>query len=221
MNTLVEKFLERPKSQKIAFWIASLTLLTFLYWQYFYAGKNKELVELTEKRDSLSTQIAHERRLAQSLPAYRRDIKALEGKLNSALKQLPNKREIPGLLSAIATLAKDAGLQVFRFAPRPDVLMNFYAAVPADLEVRGTYHQIATLFDEIADLTRVVNITDVMMKNPKGVEEESSTEIEGKCSVTTFRYLEEDERTQVEQSQDDVKKRRKKVVKKTTGGEEE
>ena len=221
MSAIIDRFLERPKSQKIGLWIGTLAFITFIYWQYFYSGLNKQYIELTEKRDTLGTQIAHERRLAQSLPAYRKEIKALEGKLEGALQQLPNRREIPGLLSAIATLAKDAGLQVYRFAPRPDVVMNFYAAVPSDLEVRGTFHQIATFFDEIAGMTRVVNITDVVMKNPKGVEDEAATEVEAKCAITTFRYLDEDERSEVQQKEEDVKKRRKGAKKVPNAKEEE
>jgi len=219
MNRFFEMFMERPKNQKIGFWIGSLVFVIFVYWQYFYSPATHELEQLQEKRDQLSAEISHEQRLAANLGNFRRQIKDLQAKLDVALKQLPPQREIPGLLSSISSLAKDAGLQVRRFATRPDVVMDFYAAVPTDVEVVGDFHQIATFFDEVAGLSRIVNVSDVTIKNPKGVEEEANATVEGSCSVTTFRYLDESERVKKEEtSSDQSGKRRKPSTKKAGGG---
>lgn len=194
--------------------MGSIVFVTFIFWQYFYKAQSEELAELEEKLQSLETQIANEQRLAQSLDSFRKEIKNLEARLESALKQLPDKREIDSLLGSVATLAKDAGLQVTRFAPKPDVTMDFYAAVPVDVALKGTYHQIATFFDEVAGLSRIVNVSDVVLKNPQGVEEEAHVEVEGGCTVTTFRYLDESERVSAEEPEAGPKKKGKAKKKK-------
>ena len=84
--------------------------------------------------------------------------------------------------------------------------------MPVSLEVRGTYHQIATFFDETAGLSRVVNVNNVVLSNPTGVEERSAVRLDAKCSVTTFRYLDPSERIDTESREKDTKKR--KAVKK-------
>lgn len=211
MSAFLDKVLERPKSQLIGIWIGSLAVITFVFWQYFYSVKSRELVETEDKRDSLNTQISQEQRLASSLPKFRKEVKALRGKKEFALKQLPERREIPGLLDSIATLAKTSGLEVKRFAPKTDVIMDFYAAVPVQVEMRGTYHQIATFFDELSGLSRIVNVNDIKLTNPQGVEEDANVQVDSSCTITTFRYLEENERVQIDSAKDDKKKHKDKA----------
>lgn len=215
MHPLVERFLERPLSHKIGLWITSLAFLCFVFWQYFYKPKYEEYVELEGKLENLNASIANEQRLANSLPKFRKEIKNLEAKLEIALKQLPEQREIPALIDSIAILARDAGLEVRRIATKSDVTREYYAAVPSELSVRGTYHQIATFYDEVANLSRIVNINNVIIIDPRGVEESAAVKIDSTCDVTTFRYLEESERIQVPDKEDKPKKKRGKTAKKT------
>ena len=212
MSALVENILNRSRGQKIAIWAATIALLCYLFWQYFYSGQNKELTELEEKKESLSAQVSHERRLAADLGKFRQELKVLQSRLDVALMQLPDSREIPGLLESVAALAKDSGLEVLKFVPGADSLREFYAEVPVNLEIRGTYHQFATFFDEIAGLSRIVNINNVVLGNPTGVEEQSGIRLDAKCAATTFRYLDPSERIETESRDEDVKKR--KAVKK-------
>lgn len=219
MHPLVERFLERPLSQKIGFWVASIAFFCFIYWQYFYKPRYQEYVELKDKIENLNASIANEQRLAASLPKFRKEIKTLEAKLEIALKQLPEQREIPALIDSIAILAKDAGLEVRRIATKSDVVREYYAAVPSELSLRGTYHQIATFYDEVANLSRIVNINNVTMIDPRGVEESAAVKIDSICDVTTFRYLEESERIEIpgkeETKGEKAKKKRGKTGKKT------
>ncbi|MCB0310797.1 MAG: type 4a pilus biogenesis protein PilO, partial [Bdellovibrionales bacterium] len=178
----------------------------------------QEVSRLTEKVDGLNAQVSHEQRLANNLSKFRREIKSLEGKLEVALKQLPEKKEIPGLLESVATLAKDSGLEVTRFAPRPELQRDFYAAVPVDIDLRGTFHQVATFFDEIAGMSRIVNVNNVVLKDPQGVEGEAHVKVEVGCVVTTFRYIEPSERVAQIERQSDKKKRKGK--KKTRNADE-
>jgi len=60
---------------------------------------------------------------------------------------LPDTKEIPDLLSNISSLGREAGLDVVQFKQRPEKFEEFYAEVPVDILVRGTYHQVASFFD--------------------------------------------------------------------------
>lgn len=213
MSALLENILNRSRGQKVAIWLGTLALLCYLFWQYFYSSRSAELAELEQKKEALSAQVSHERRLAADLGKFRQELKVLQSRLDVALKQLPDSREIPGLLESVAALAKDSGLEVLRFVPGTDNLKDFYAEVPVQIDIRGTYHQMATFFDEIAGLSRVVNVNNVVLGNPTGVQEQSSVRLDAKCSVTTFRYLDPSERIDTESQADDTKKR--KAAKKT------
>lgn len=209
MNPYIEKFMERPKSHKIAFWIASIVFVTFIFWQYFYAGLSERHTKLEEDLVSKQTEKVNEQRLANDLPRVREVVKDLEAKLKEAISQLPDKKEIPDLLQSISDLAVDAGLEISLFKPRPEVFKDFYAEVPVSVSVEGTYHQIATFFDEVGRLQRIVNISEIGMKEPRVEKGSPLVKSKTSCTATTFRYLDESERIKAPEEQAKKGKRRK------------
>ncbi|MBX7143745.1 MAG: type 4a pilus biogenesis protein PilO [Oligoflexia bacterium] len=207
MNPLLQNFMERPTSQKVAFWVGSILLLSFLFWQYFYSPQLSEQEKLASKIEDLQSKIGHERRLAANLSKFRKEVEELDVKLKFALQELPDEREIPDLLANISTLARDAGLEVNLFKPSPEVFREFYAEVPVKVAVTGSFHQVATFFDEVGRLPRIVNINQVSMVEPK-IGEDRIT-IASECVATTFRYLDEAERIKAPGESDSKKRRRK------------
>lgn len=192
MHPIIENFLERPNGQKAAFFVGSLGFLGFVFWTYFYGPVNTEIQGLEEEVQTLQTQIVNEQRLANNLSKFRVEVKDLDAKLNFALQELPDKREIPDLLSSISNLARDAGLEVKLFKPRPENIRDFYAEVPVEVSVTGTFHQVATFFDEVGQLSRIVNINNIYLREP--VIGPSLVTINADCVATTFRYLDDSER---------------------------
>ena len=194
MHPVVENFVERPLSQQIMIWVGSIAVIGLLWWVYFYSPKLEEFTKLEEDRDRLETQVSHEQRLARNLPRFRKEVKELDIKLKGALKELPDKKEIPDLLTKVSRLARDAGLEVQLFKPKPVAIREFYEEVPVDIAVQGGFHQVATFFDEVGHLSRIVNIQKIAMDEPKVSDE--SVQVTVNCNATTFRYLQDHERVQ-------------------------
>jgi type IV pilus assembly protein PilO len=209
MNELIENFMGRPKGQRILICLVVLSAFLAIYWQYFYSARLSELNRAKEQVSRLQTQIASQRRIAGNLAGFQKEVAVLQQQLNLALDQLPDSREIPGLLNSIATLARDNGLDVKRFAPQGDVLREFYAEVPVQVEIVGTFHQLASFFHEIANLSRIVNITQIKIGKPRGFfEERNVMTLDAEAMITTFRYLEEDERPKLVEETSQGRRRR-------------
>lgn len=207
MHPALEEFLERPKSHIAAAWLGSFALIALLYWQYSFRAQEKEYSAQEEKVEQLTQKILDEKRRARNLTKLKEKIKELDINLKIALQELPDKREIPDLLSSISNLARDAGLEVVLFRPGAEMAKDFYAEVPVAISVQGTYHQVATFFDEVGQLSRVVNINQISMRDPQ-IEPEA-VEVKTDCVATTFRYLDESERVQLENKDDGGKRRRR------------
>lgn len=207
MHPIIENFMERPLSHKIVAWVVSLIVPVALFWLYVYKDKLAEARKLDQEYDRLTSQINHERRVARNLGRVKEAVKDLEVKLKVALKELPDSREIPELLSSISDLARRSGLEIALFKPNPENLRDFYAEVPVSMSVSGTYHQVATFFDEVGHLARIVNINRIRMQSPEITPERVSIQTE--CTATTFRYLEEYERIQVEEQKKQSQRRRR------------
>ncbi len=108
--------------------------------------------------------------------------------MQDALTQLPNKKEIPTLLTNLATLARDNGLEVTTFTPRGEVNKGFYAEVPASLDLVGTYHQVAQFAEAVSKLSRIVNLSDLSFTGPTVQGDVAVLKVKSK--VTTFRFVE-------------------------------
>jgi len=72
--------------------------------------------------------------------------------------------------------------------PKGENNRGFYAEVPIEIEFTGNYHQVATFFDRIAKLDRIVNVGDISMTVNRENLLGTTLKVSGKA--TTFRFLE-------------------------------
>jgi type IV pilus assembly protein PilO len=193
MHPVIESFLERPTSHKVLFWVGTLALVVLLFWQYLLKADLHARDSLNDKVLNLQAQIQDLRRIARDLPKFRAETADLDKKLEVVLRQLPDQKEIENLLKSVSVLAVDTGLEVIKFNPGGEVKRDFFAEEPVEIELRGTFHQLATFFDEVGHVPRIVNIRDVAIKIEMETKEEVL--IRATCIATTFRYLEEQEQT--------------------------
>ena len=131
-----------------------------------------------------------------NLDRARAEVAKLNGDLGSAIAQLPDTKEIPDLLSNISSLGRESGLDIIQFKQRPEQFEDFYAAVPVDILVRGTYNQVTTFFDKVSRMARIVNVTSVAIKNMAQPQNEGVI-LDTSCAAVTFRFLDEAERGRI------------------------
>ena len=127
--------------------------------------------------------------MAANLSQFEKEIEGLEAELKIALRQLPDSKELPGLLTDVSTLGKKAGLEFKAFRPRTEVNRGFYAEVPIEIEFTGGYHQVAMFFDRVSKLDRIVNIGDLKVDVAREGLNDTMLKVSGRA--TTFRFVEE------------------------------
>lgn len=132
---------------------------------------------------------------ASTVPERQKEVEELERELLLAIRRLPDEKEIPQLLSSISTLGRESGLDILIFRQKPEGYQEFYAEVPVEMQVRGTYHQVARFFDRVRKLDRIVNVTNIVLRDPEVVGDDLTLEVNSQ--VTTFRFLSEPERAKL------------------------
>lgn len=208
MNSFLESFSEWPIHYKLAAWLGSLLFLSYVFWQYLYKAPAEELQRLNDKVESMEIQMTRERMLVRNLPLVRSEVQNLDRQLLQALRELPNKQETSQLLDSISDLARDAGLTIEVFKELGTTAKEFYGQKSVSLTVGGSFHQVATFFDEVGGLSRIVNINEVQMKNPAAGAE--GMNLATSCTATTFWYLSEEERAEQKRAEEKAKKRSRK-----------
>jgi type IV pilus assembly protein PilO len=146
------------------------------------------LSELKETRGRLEAKLQEDQRIADNLPKFRAEFEKMQDKLDLALAELPNQKEIPTLLTNIASLAKDNGLDVLLFRPGGEINKGFYAEVPVQLKLVGSYHEVAMFFYHVGNMSRIVNINNLNMGGAKADGGRNLLAVD--CLATTFRFIE-------------------------------
>lgn len=187
MNPKIEKVLGLPAYQRflIVFVIAVAIVAAFYFM--VYEGLREEQQRLEQQRESAQTVLQRNQRIANNLDAYRADYNNLLVQLEEALGELPLDKEIPTLLTKIASLAQEKGLDIVRFRPLAEVPRGFYAEVPVELRLAGSYHQAALFFDAVSKMERIVNIKGLKLGGAREVDGRTALNID--CSAITFRFL--------------------------------
>lgn len=188
MNPRVEWFLRRPAYQRALMMLAVMVLVAVAFVFALYLPKDEELTNLQKENQRVLAKLQEDRRIAADLPRFKAEYQKMRQQLDQALTELPNEKEIPSLLTTIASLAKENGLDVLRFKPGAERPQGFYAEVPVDLKLNGTYHQVAKFFYDVGDLPRIVNIGKVSMAPARGTGDDNKLSVD--CLAVTFRFLE-------------------------------
>ena len=195
MNELFERFFELESRQRMMAAGAALVLIFGLYWYFIYSGRRAETLQVMAKISELRQQRDSKQKLVANISQLQETVRDLGAQLKEAEAQLPDSKEIPDLLSSISSAGRDSGLEVVSFRQRQEQLRDFYAEVPVDVSVRGNYHEVATFFDRVGKLDRIVNVGDIVMQTPRREGDEMI--VDTLCSATTFRFLDEHEREEI------------------------
>lgn len=165
-----------------------LTVGIFIY--FFYWPKFEKIASLKTDLTKLEQKLKTAKRNAEDLKKFQAKMKEAEAQFNMAMKKLPEKEEIPSLLTAISDSGQAVGLDFLLFEPKAEKKKEFYAELPVAMSLRGDYHNLAIFFDQVARLNRIVNIEDIQMSLAKG-KGASTRELTAKCTAVTYKFIDE------------------------------
>ncbi len=191
MDPQVEKILKLPTKQKVLILVLVVIIEAAALVWFLYLPKHKALLGLRAELTKLNADIEDKTRIASNVPKLQKEYDQLNVELAQALTELPNSKEIPSLLTNITSHGKSAGLEFLVFRPKPEVAKDFYAEVPVDIVVAGSYFSVANFFAQVSSLPRIVNITNVAFSDIKNVNNRMTTKVT--CLATTFRFLDKKE----------------------------
>ncbi len=172
--------------------IGAIFILAVLLLGYMLAWKPKkpELDTAKAEEQKLLVTLEKKARKAANLDAYKAQLVEMEQSFGAMLRKLPNKTEVPSLLTDISQQGSGAGLDQKLFQPSAQVNKDFYAELPIKMRLTGSFHAIGAFVSGIAALPRIVTLHDVHIRPlSKGASDQLQLDVTAK----TYRYLDEDE----------------------------
>jgi type IV pilus assembly protein PilO len=165
-----------------------VVLMAALYWHVWYQPYAEEMTALQEKIHAKRQTVEKHRQIAAKLDTFKEQVSDLEAKLHVLLRELPESREIPGMIRQISDVGVRTGLQISLIKPQPEQRKEFYAEIPIQVRVKGQYHAVGRFFDDLAHLERIISVNGIQIE---------ATSQETQCLATTFRFLDEAEANEV------------------------
>jgi type IV pilus assembly protein PilO len=171
--------------QRIIVCVVTFVLLSAGYVYFLYMPRQKEMKQLENELTTLETRLVSYKQKASALVKYEKMMAQAQARFNLAMKALPDKKEIPSLLTGISRSGSNAGLEFHLFQPKAEVQKEFYAEIPVAVKVQGRYHELSTFFDLVSRLYRIVNINDISIKSRS-----KSDGLEASCNAVTYMFVE-------------------------------
>ena len=192
MALTMDSILKLSKSKKILILVGILSIMTGLYFHSFFLPRREELKILDDDLNKLVKELNQSKAITRDYQKFKEQVAKLNEELKNALTQLPNEKEIPEILRNIASLGKESNLEFTLFKPKAEEPKQFYANVPIELTVSGSYHSTGTFFDKVGKLPRIINVVDFNMTRAKEVKGkvESEVLVKTSCLVHTYRSIE-------------------------------
>jgi len=217
MAITLDDIKKMPPKRKALIIVVFFLLLGGIDYSLFLQSSIEKKGTLETKLSEIQIQVAEKERLAAQKEKYVREVNALKETLRIALTKLPDQREIPGLLYAVAQAGKDSGIDFILFEPKqsgakpPDkkapeqpgdkkptytkgaaqkqVEEKFYDEIPVKVTVTGGFHSIVIFFEKVAKLPRIINIEDISMSDGKDIKGRGRY-INTSCMIKTYMFLE-------------------------------
>ncbi len=197
MEQLIERIAKAPLGAKVGVVAAVVVVLTAL--NFFVVAIpafgapiddiEKKIKRTDQDQRRLDNDLIEKTAIANNLNQFRREKELLEQKLSEALAELPEEKRIDELLQLFQERARKSGLEITTIEPQATVAEGFYARIPIAMTVTGNFHEIATFFDSLGRLRRIVNVSNIVMDNPKDVS--GKVVVNAKFLVTTFMFVEQ------------------------------
>lgn len=172
--------------------IVAAILICLLVWAggYYFILKDKqaELTKLEQKEVELKQIFEIKQAKAVNLEAYKEQLAEMRVMFSSMLEQLPKKSEVPDLLVDITRTGLINGLEFELFKPEGERPVDFYAELPIQMTVTGTYHQFGEFVSGVAALPRIVTLHDISM----GPMNQATGKMTMNITAKTYRYFDDD-----------------------------
>ena len=167
-----------------------LVLVGLGYW-FLWSDQIAEIDQAKAKEQELRQTFLAKKAQAVKIDAYKQQMIDIEKTFGALLKQLPDKSQMDGLLTDINQAGLGRGLEFDLFKPGQETPADFYAEMPIQIKIKGTYHDIGAFATDISKLSRIVTLNDLSIAPLNKDSKDSVLTLE--AVAKTYRYLDSSE----------------------------
>jgi len=123
-----------------------------------------KIASLSSEYEKMSAELEKARKTVGNLAKLEAEYNRLHDKWIAAQGLLPKDKEVADLLRKVTRIGSQAGIDFLLFEPQEAIQKEFITENPVRVKIRGEYHQLGIFLSKIANLERIVNVSNLMVK---------------------------------------------------------
>jgi type IV pilus assembly protein PilO len=189
MAITVEDIKRMPTKYKVLIVLFVFLLLGYFYYFFFFQAALEKKSKLSDKLGTLESKIRVKEKVARRINDHKEEIARLKEQLKVAMARLPEKKEIPGLLTSVSQAGVKSGLEFLLFKPMDPVTKDFYAEIPIQIAIVGSFYNTAHFFERVANMPRIVNIQNISTQKAS-TSKTGEILLKTACVIKTYMFVE-------------------------------
>ena len=179
-----------PAAPRVTILLALFLAIMLAGWWFVWVDQLDMLEKKQQTELKLRDEFVAKKKEAVNLDLYVQQLNEIDRSFGALLKQLPNKAEVESLLVEINQASIGRRLQFDLFKPGVEQVKDFYAELPINVRLTGSYHDFGAFAGDIGKLSRIVTLNNIsIVTNPQA--RDGSLVMD--AVTKTFRYLDEEE----------------------------
>lgn len=157
-KSLGDKFTKLPPLHKLMVIAGIALVITIVAIAIDFVYQNNQISKLAKTEATLRQELSTLYIKNKKLKFEALSTVALQKTLVTMLDRFAAKSKMDELLKSITKLASQKGLNIVLFKPQEEKDHGFYAELPIEMEVYGTFHQLAEFTSGIGNLDKLVTM---------------------------------------------------------------
>ena len=181
------------KDPKFLRWAVAVLVVAVVVPMYFlstsypvtHASRKQTIAQLDTHHQKLARDLERARLLVRNLERVEQEYAILNDQWKVAQTLLPEQNEMPDLLRKVTAAGQQSGVEFALFRPQTPVNQGFYSDNPVEVRISGGYHQTGVFLSRLANLNRIVNVSELSME---GIDDQSETPFTVETALTITAY---------------------------------
>ena len=179
------------KTQTIVVGVVFLLGMIIFYFSAWKPGSIK-IEQLQQEVRNREVKLAEARSVEKQLPYLEARYESLKREVEYAHTQLPESKEIAGLINTITETGNKCRVKISLFSPEPPIKQSYggnkqYLVVPIKLNVRVDFHNLGMFLAQVGQLRRVINVKDLQI-SPRPVTPEEPEGVRADFTLVTYTF---------------------------------
>lgn len=176
-----------PNAVLVIIWVLGVVVVLAGYLFGFYQPLDEERTAAQTRKTALQQQRTTEEANLRRYNTDQAELERARRRAETMQNVLPNDPDIPGFMRSVNNLAEASGLQIQLIQPVAERAEQYYARIPVQLSLHGSYLSLARFFYQVAQLPRVINMENIKLGTPSEDPTTHEVRVTARVMATTFR----------------------------------